>query len=74
MYIDTYLLGMRLVDTGLRYRLASSMGMGLVRITAFCVVLFSILGKCLSMHQPWASLLVAGIKRYVGGSTWMLLI
>ena len=22
-------------------------------------------GRCLSMHQPWASLLVAGIKRYV---------
>lgn len=22
-------------------------------------------GRCLSMHQPWASLLVAGIKMYV---------
>ncbi|CAH2273433.1 activating signal cointegrator 1 isoform X1 [Pelobates cultripes] len=27
------------------------------------------LGMCLSMHQPWASLLVAGIKR-VEGRTW----
>ena len=33
-----------------------------------------VLGKCLSMHQPWASLLVCGIKRYVsivGGAILM---
>lgn len=24
-------------------------------------------GWCLSMHQPWASLLVRGVKRYGGG-------
>lgn len=27
-------------------------------------------GMCLSMHQPWATLLVAGIKRYCLNSSW----
>ena len=27
--------------------------------------IYILVGKCLSMHQPWASLLVCGIKKYV---------